>query len=110
MKIPGKETAKEWTEQMVRYLKIYFQLPIKKFIKFYQKALSDKKSTDFVIKVNGLSELLEGDLQLLDFDYIRFCVTQNKKIELVMIEKEVDDLYVEDFPEPGVLKKKNTHN
>ena len=86
----GKETAKEWTEQM--------------FVKFYQKVLVDKKSTDFVIKVNGLSELLEGDIPLIDFDYIRFCVSQNKKIELVLIEKEPDDLYVEDFPAPEVKR------
>jgi hypothetical protein len=85
----GKETAREWTEQL--------------FVKFYQKTLNDKKSSDFVIKVNGLSELLEGDIPLIDFDYIRFCVNQNKKIELSLIEKEVDDLYVEDFPAPEVI-------
>jgi hypothetical protein len=85
----GKETAAQFTETM--------------FTKYYAKIVPDKKHTDFVLKVTGLAEFLEGDTPIENFEYIRNTTISGKKIELTLDEKvdQDNDLYVEDFPAPG---------
>jgi hypothetical protein len=57
------------------------------FVKYYQKKVPHKKSTDFVLKAAGLAEYIDGAFPLNTFEYIRSRVAKNLRIELVVVER-----------------------
>ena len=64
------------------------------FQKFYEKKVTDKKASDFVLKRNGFAgnigerlffislEYIDGDKELISFDFIRECMKKNKQPEV----------------------------
>ncbi|EGG14122.1 phosphatidylinositol-4,5-diphosphate 3-kinase [Cavenderia fasciculata] len=67
------------------------------FFKNYSKHLPNVTSSDFILKVMGCSDYVHGPHDLKTFEYIRKCILQGTKTQLVLIQRPKIELDVPPF-------------
>lgn len=86
---PEGETANAFLERM--------------FSKHYERCVPEKTAQDFILKVLGFADYIDGEEKFTCFEYVQNCLIKGQTIQLSLTEREIDPEYLsEDFPDEEV--------
>eukprot|EP01119_Soliformovum_irregulare_P017393 TRINITY_DN5165_c0_g1_i1.p1 TRINITY_DN5165_c0_g1~~TRINITY_DN5165_c0_g1_i1.p1 ORF type:complete len:1287 (-),score=389.49 TRINITY_DN5165_c0_g1_i1:1418-5278(-) len=95
--VPENETATGFLHRM--------------YNKYYRSTHPTKTHQDFVMKVAGFAEYIDGEQEFHTFALVQEALSKGKEVQLNMVERENDDseLYNEEFPDEELLEDPKYH-
>jgi len=67
------------------------QLLVKLFKKCYEREQPNRSAGEYILKISGVKEYIDGNEPFTNFEYVRNCISKGHKVKLVMVDRPKDD-------------------